>query len=312
MQIITGQQTTDSLPFERLVPAIAAMFAEGCQVPLRHAHTVGTPETGQGTLLLMPAWQAGGRLGVKTVGIYPENRHQGLPGLHSVYILFEAATGVPLALFDGNVITSRRTAAASALAASYLSRPDARTMLVVGAGRVASLLPQAYRTVRPIEAVQVWDIDTALAAQFVERLAREGLRATLASDLEAAVAGADIVSCATLSTEPLVQGAWLRPGTHLDLIGGFLPTMREADDACFAVATVFVDTEEALLKAGDLLSPLQKGVLRREAIAADLAALCRGQHTGRTRADEITLFKSVGSALEDLAAASLAYDAQAA
>ncbi len=165
---------------------------------------------------------------------------------------------------------------------------------------------------RPIEAVQVWDIDTALAAQFVERLAREGLRATLASDLEAAVAGADIVSCATLSTEPLVQGAWLRPGTHLDLIGGFLPTMREADDACFAVATVFVDTEEALLKAGDLLSPLQKGVLRREAIAADLAALCRGQHTGRTRADEITLFKSVGSALEDLAAASLAYDAQAA
>ncbi len=312
MQIITGQQTTDSLPFERLVPAIAAMFAEGCQVPLRHAHTVGTPETGQGTLLLMPAWQAGGRLGVKTVGIYPENRHQGLPGLHSVYILFEAATGVPLALFDGNVITSRRTAAASALAASYLSRPDARTMLVVGAGRVASLLPQAYRTVRPIEAVQVWDIDTTLAAQFVERLAREGLRATLASDLEAAVAGADIVSCATLSTEPLVQGAWLRPGTHLDLIGGFLPTMREADDACFAVATVFVDTEEALLKAGDLLSPLQKGVLRREAIAADLAALCRGQHTGRTRADEITLFKSVGSALEDLAAASLAYDAQAA
>ncbi len=312
MQIITGQQTTDSLPFERLVPAIAAMFAEGCQVPLRHAHTVGTPETGQGTLLLMPAWQAGGRLGVKTVGIYPENRHQGLPGLHSVYILFEAATGVPLALFDGNVITSRRTAAASALAARYLSRPDARTMLVVGAGRVASLLPQAYRTVRPIEAVQVWDIDTALAAQFVERLAREGLRATLASDLEAAVAGADIVSCATLSTEPLVQGAWLRPGTHLDLIGGFLPTMREADDACFAVATVFVDTEEALLKAGDLLAPLQKGVLRREAIAADLAALCRGQHTGRTRADEITLFKSVGSALEDLAAASLAYDAQAA
>ncbi len=143
MQIITGQQTTDSLPFERLVPAIAAMFAEGCQVPLRHAHTVGTPETGQGTLLLMPAWQAGGRLGVKTVGIYPENRHQGLPGLHSVYILFEAATGVPLALFDGNVITSRRTAAASALAARYLSRPDARTMLVVGAGRVASLLPQA-------------------------------------------------------------------------------------------------------------------------------------------------------------------------
>ncbi|MEY4712493.1 MAG: hypothetical protein RIS88_1943 [Pseudomonadota bacterium] len=312
MKVIGELDTADSLPFERLIPALRAMFARGCTVPLRHTHVVGTPDSGQGTVLLMPAWQDGGYMGVKTVSIYPDNRHRGLPGLHSVYVLFDARTGVPLALLDGDVITSRRTAAASALAAKYLSRPDARRMLVVGAGRVASLLPDAYRAVRPIEAVQVWDIDTALATRFVERLQADGLLASLATDLEGAVASADIISCATLSTEPLVRGAWLRPGTHLDLIGGFTPAMRETDDACFGVSTVFVDTDEAAMKAGDLLSPLASGVLRKEAIAANLAALCRDQHPGRTREDEITVFKSVGTALEDLAAAALAFEARGA
>lgn len=307
MQIINEAQTAARLPFDRLLPALHAMFNAGCHVPLRHAHTVGH-EAGQGTLLLMPAWQDGGRLGVKTVSIFPRNQERGLPGLHSVFILYDASTGAPLALLDGNVITSRRTAAASALAARYLSRPDAKKMLVLGAGRVASLLPDAYRTVRPLEQVRVWDINADLAAAFVARLQAAGWNAQVVSDLEAAVAGADIVSCATLSTAPLVQGAWLRPGTHLDLIGSFTPAMRESDDECFRVATVFIDTDEAPMKSGDLLSPLQSGVLRREAIAADLAALCRGQHPGRRSAGEITLFKAVGTALEDLAAASLAYD----
>ncbi|MEY4654401.1 MAG: hypothetical protein RI884_2982 [Pseudomonadota bacterium] len=307
MQALTPQETTDRLPFHRLIAALQAMFTQGCHVPLRHTHAVGTPDSGQGTVLLMPAWQDGGYLGVKTVSIYPNNRDQGLPGLHSVYVLFDAKTGVPLALLDGDVITSRRTAAASALAASYLSRPDAHRLLVVGAGRVASLLSQAYRAVRPIDQVQVWDIDAALATRLVERLQADGLRASLATDLEAATASADIISCATLSTEPLVRGAWLRPGTHLDLIGGFTPTMRESDDACLVRSTVFVDTDEAAMKAGDLLSPMGSGVFHQDAIAADLAALCRGQHQGRSREDEITLFKSVGTALEDLAAAALAY-----
>ncbi len=308
MDTLNAPDTAAGLPFERLIPALHDLFVQGCTVPMRHTHVVGTPETGAGTVLLMPAWQEGGRMGVKTVCIYPENRHQGLPGLHSVYVLFDATTGVPLALLDGDGITSRRTAAASALAAKFLSRADARRLLVVGAGRVASLLPQAYRTVRPIEDVQVWDIDTALATQFVERLRGEGFRASLVSDLATAVANADIVSCATLSTTPLIHGAWLQAGTHLDLIGSFTPTMRESDDACAGVSTVFVDTPEAVMKSGDLLSPIASGVLRQEAIAADLATLCRGQHPGRTREDEITLFKSVGTALEDLAAASLAYD----
>lgn len=308
MEIISEAQTAEGLSFGRLIPALEAMFASGCSVPLRHSHVIGTEDRGKGTLLLMPAWQDGKRLGVKTVSIYPDNQRRGLPGLHSVFILYDAATGVPLALLDGNVITSRRTAAASALAAKYLSRKDASSMLVVGAGRVASLLPEAYQAVRPIEEVKVWDINAELAASFVDRLGRTGVRAQVASDLEAAVAGADIVSCATLSTAPLIQGAWLKPGTHLDLIGSFTPAMRESDDECFRSSTVFVDTEEAPMKAGDILEPITRGVFSKSEIAADLAALCRGNHPGRKTQDEITLFKAVGTALEDLAAASLAFD----
>ena len=310
MEIISETQTADGLPFERLIPALESMFASGCCVPLRHSHVIGREESEKGTLLLMPAWQDGKRLGVKTVSIYPDNQRRALPGLHSVFILYDASTGAPLALLDGNVITSRRTAAASALAAKYLSRPNARRMVVVGAGRVASLIPEAFRTVRPIEDVGVWDINAGLAASFVERLGRAGFRAHVVPDLEAAVTDADIVSCATLSTVPLIHGAWLKPGTHLDLIGGFTPVMRESDDECFRVSTVFVDTEEAPMKAGDILAPISSGVFSNSSIAADLAALCRGHHPGRTAQSEITLFKAVGTALEDLAAASLAFDSQ--
>lgn len=308
MQILNGSETTRGLPFERLIAALEKMFMEGCTVPLRHSHVIENGHDETGTLLLMPAWQEGKRLGVKTVSIYPGNQGKKLPGLHSVYILYDATTGVPLAMLDGDVITSRRTAAASALAAKYLSRADAKTLLVVGAGRVASLLPEAYRSVRPIERVMVWDINADLAASLVHRLMDNGIAACVAADLENAVAQADIVSCATLSTAPLVLGAWLRPGTHVDLIGGFTPAMRESDDECFRRSTVFVDTDEAVLKAGDILQPIRSGAFSADKVAGDLASLCRGLHPGRASPAEITLFKCVGTALEDLAAASLAFD----
>lgn len=308
MEIISEERTAQGLPFVQLIPALEAMFASGCRVPLRHSHVVGNEETGQGTLLLMPAWQDGGRLGVKTVSIFPDNQKRGLPGLHSVFILYDACTGVPLALLDGNVITSRRTAAASALAAKYLSRPDSRSLLVVGAGRVASLVPEAYRQVRALQEVKVWDINTTMAETLVSRLLQSGLKAQVASDLEAAASEADIISCATLSNKPLIQGSWLRPGTHLDLIGSFTPAMRESDDECFRVSTVFVDTDEAPKKSGDILAPVANRVFDESMIACDLTSLCRRRHPGRRSPDEITLFKAVGTALEDLAAASLAFD----
>jgi ornithine cyclodeaminase/alanine dehydrogenase-like protein (mu-crystallin family) len=310
VKIFDFNETVARLPFDQVIAALKAMFTEGCQVPLRHTHRIDGAHTGGGgTVLIMPAWQAGGRLGIKTVSIYPDNHLKSLPGLHSTYILFDAATGKPLAMLDGDAITSRRTACASALAASYLSRPDSRTLLLLGTGRVGSLIPAAYAAVRPIDNLLVWDIRPENAVALSASLKSQGFASSAVTDLSSAVAQADIVSCATLSTAPLIKGEWLRPGVHLDLIGGFTPAMRESDDACFAKSSVFIDTDEAIAKAGDLLSPIAAGVFSREDVRARLDELCTGVHPGRTSADEITVFKAVGTALEDLASASLAYDA---
>lgn len=310
MQILDQTTTVQHLPFGPLIDSLEQMFIEGCEVPLRHNHKIaGSTPAEDGIVLLMPAWQSGKRIGIKTVSIFPGNQAKGLPGLHSVFILYDASTGVPLAVLDGDTITSRRTVAASALAARWLSRPDARRLLVVGAGRVASLLPDAYRCVRNITHVQVWDIRPEAAQAMVERLQEQGVDASVATNLEQAARAADIISCATLSTAPLIRGEWLQPGTHLDLIGGFTPAMRESDDACFARGTVFVDTSEALMKSGDILEPIASGAWDQSRLAATLEDLCRGKHTGRSSAEEITVYKAVGTALEDVAAASLAYDA---
>ena len=261
MQIFNGAQTRGALPFDRLIDALRCMFVEGCEVPLRHTHTLTATDGSQGTVLIMPAWRADTYLGIKTVNIFPGNSAQGLPGLFATYVLYNARTGEPLAQLDGNEITVRRTAGASALAASMLARKDASRLLVVGAGRVAAVIPEAYRQVLPITDVQVWARNTAQAQALVNELLTSGIAASVATDLAVAAQHADIVSCATLATAPVIEGAWLRAGSHLDLIGSFTPKMREADDACFDGASVFVDTSEALQKSGDLLGPLSRGVL---------------------------------------------------
>jgi ornithine cyclodeaminase len=308
MDIWTAEETRAALPFDQLVPALREMFRRGCEVPPRHVHAL--PQAGgTNSVLIMPAWQPDGLLGIKTVNVFPGNARHALPALHSLYTLFDATTGRPLAMLDGDEITSRRTAAASALAASYLAAPQARTLLVVGTGRVARLVAPAYRAALPIERVLVWGRDQARARGLVDELRRDGFDACAVGDLATAVARADIVSCATLATRPLVRGAWLRPDSHLDLIGGFTPRMREADLRCFVGARVFVDTREALAKSGDLLVPIRLGVLPAGEAAGDLAQLVRGDVPGRDGIAGRTVFKSVGTALEDLAAASLAYAA---
>ena len=310
MKIIDTLATRETLPFDRLIPALRTMFVSGCEVPARHTHTLSDAHgTAQGTVLIMPAWQPGAYLGVKTVTIFPGNSQRGLPGLHSTYILYDARSGVALAQIDGNEITSRRTAAASALAASYLARADAGHLLVVGAGRVGSLLPEAYRAIRSIERVTVWDRHAANAEALAEGLRGKGVDAQACTDLAAAAASADIVSCATLATEPVVRGAWLRADSHLDLIGSFTPAMREADDACFAGATqLYIDTAEALQKSGELLAPMARGVFAADDVAGTLADLARGTVPGRGTWAGRTVFKSVGTALEDLAAAVLVFE----
>jgi ornithine cyclodeaminase len=296
-----------ALSFDLLVPALRLAFAAGATVPPRHHHHIPQPDGAQAVLLLMPAWQEGGYLGVKVATIYSGNSKRGLPGVYSTYLLCDAATGRPLALIDGDQITERRTVAVSALAASFLARPDARSLLIVGAGRIAALAADAFKAVRPIERVTIWARDFAKAEALASRLRADGHDAVAAASLSSAVAEADIISCATLSTEPLIRGEWLQPGTHLDLIGSFTPAMREADDACLARARVHVDSREALTESGDLVAPISSGALDTAAIAGTLADLASGRVAGRTAAREITIFKAVGTALADIAAAALVY-----
>ncbi|MDR3397763.1 MAG: ornithine cyclodeaminase family protein [Pandoraea sp.] len=308
MKIIDAAATRDALAFRPLLDALRTLFVEGCEVPLRHTHVIPEPETDAAmTVLIMPAWQPGGYLGIKTVNIAPANGQRGVPGLHSTYLLYDAKTGVPLAQMDGNEITSRRTAAASALAASYLAREEASHLALLGAGRVGSLVPLAYRAVRPITRVSVWDRDAQAAGRLVDSLRAQDLEAVVCETAQAAVDGADIVTCATLATEPVVHGEWLAPGVHLDLIGSFTPQMREASDTCFSGASLFVDTEEALAKSGELLGPMSRGVFSAQDVRGTLADLCRTGSLRRESATERTVFKAVGTALEDLAAATLVW-----
>lgn len=297
------------LDLPSLIDALATMFREGCEAPVRHHHAVAVPGGRDATLLLMPAWLAGRYLGTKVVDVFPDNGALGLPVVNAIYLLLSGRTGELLATLDGAELTARRTVAASSLAARYLAREDAARLLVVGAGAVARRIARSHAAVRPIREVAVWARDHAKAKALAADLRRDGFPAAeAATDLARAVGEADIVSCATLSREPLIRGEWLRPGTHLDLIGGFTPAMREADDAAVTRASVFIDTEGARHEAGDIVAPLEAGVIGPDSILADLPDLCRGRHPGRTRPDEITLFKSVGASAEDLAAAILAYE----
>lgn len=293
-----------------LIDAIAALFRDGCEVPLRHHHTVET-DGAPGTLLLMPAWRHGRHMGIKIVTVFPDNGAQDLPAVIGQYLLLSAQTGEPLALLDGTALTRRRTAAASALASRFLSRADSFRLLMVGTGALAPHLIRAHAVVRPIREVAIWGRTPAKAAALAARFNDGDLKhlhiaAHVARDIEHTIEAADIVSCATLAHEPLVRGAWLKKGQHLDLVGGFTPAMREADDEAVARARVFVDTRQGAGKeAGDIVQPLASGALKPDGIVADLFELCRGERRGRQGAADITLFKSVGTALEDLAAAEL-------
>ena len=238
----------------------------------------------------------------------PDNNALGKPAVMGLYLLLDGQTGEPQALIDGPRLTQWRTACASALAASYLAREDASQLLVIGAGALCPFLAKAHSAVRPIRQIRIWNRTLANAESAAEALRKDGLDASAVSDLDAALGTADIVSSATISTNPLVKGARLKAGAHVDLVGGFTPQMREADDDAIRRARVYVDTRAGATKeAGDIVQPLASGVLQPTAIVADLHELARGEKSGRASADEITLFKSVGAALEDLAAGVAVY-----
>jgi len=315
---MTESIPTDSIPFvsaetidvkldyRSLIDALRAAFAADWTVPVRHHHAVPIPGEDDQTLLLMPAWEGGKSVGVKIVTITPGNGGRHLPAVQGIYLLLDGLTGAPKALMEGKTLTVRRTAAASALAATYCARADASMHLMVGAGALARPLIEAHRAARPIAKTLLWARKADQAEAKAAECRKAGIAVEVARDLEAAARQADVISCGTLSPEPLIRGAWLKPGAHLDLVGAYLPELRESDDEAVRRATLFCDTRAGALKeGGDLVQPLKAGVIKEADVAADLADLCKGRHPGRKRADEITLFKSVGTAIEDLAAAKL-------
>ncbi|MGM0703666.1 MAG: ornithine cyclodeaminase family protein [Pseudomonadota bacterium] len=302
MQIITGEQVAASLPWPALIERLATTFREGVESPPRHHHAMHRPD-GEATMLLMPAWEPAGYIGVKMVNVFPQNAEHGVPAISGLYVLSEGEHGQPLACLDGSELTRRRTAAASALAARELARTDAETLLVVGTGKLAPMVIEAHAAVRRIRRVLVWGRNPEKAERLADAY-RDRFDSVAVTDLAAASAEADVISCVTLSIEPLIRGEWLRPGTHLDLIGAFRPSMRETDGECLARSEVFVDTYAgARGEAGDIHQAIDEGVFSFEAIRSDLAELLKGERPGRSSDDAITLFKSVGASLEDLAAA---------
>jgi ornithine cyclodeaminase len=306
MLMIDAEELAARLDRRALIDALDAAFRAPAEVPRREHYHVPASTGPGGTLLIMPAWRPGGALGIKIATVYPDNAARGLPAVAATYLLLDAATGMPRALLDGAELTLRRTGAASALASRYLSEPAASKLLLVGTGKLAPHLIESHAVVRPIREVRIWGRRIEGARSLAAALSRQGLAVHAVDDLEAAVEWADVVSCATLSRQPLVRGAWLRPGQHLDLVGAFNRDMCETDDAAVARAQLFVDTRSgALAEAGEIVGAIERGVIDPSAIRAELAELPSGRFA-RSDPRAITLFKSVGTALEDLAAAELA------
>lgn len=289
--------------------AIKDAFSESSKQPDRIHLTVPTVADQTATLLLMPAWSEK-YIGVKIATIHPNNALRSLPAVHASYVLKDAATGKDLAMFDGSALTLMRTAATSALASSILSRGDTTTMLMMGSGSLALPLILAHSAVRPIKRVICWN----RSAERLEKLVREvrdatNLDVSTTNNPEKSLQEADIVSCATLSSSPLFDGHQVRPGTHVDLVGAYTPQMRESDTSLIVRSDIFVDTYEgARNEAGDLILAASESDWTFEDIVSDLKGLSSGNHPGRTDTDSITVFKSVGASIEDLAAARLAWE----
>tara|TARA_B100001123_G_scaffold223133_1_gene251245 strand:- start:5697 stop:6629 length:933 start_codon:yes stop_codon:yes gene_type:complete len=305
MRYIGADGVHTALDYEPLIERLRNAFQDEVNTPSRHHHPITRSDGPDSMLLLMPAWRKGGKLGVKLVTFFPRNSDQGLATIQGLYVVFDETDGTPELVMDGVALTLRRTSCASALAASYLARKDASVLIMVGAGALAPHLIRAHCAVRPIKEILIWNRHIERALALAKSCQRDGLNATASDDLESAVRTGDIISCATMSEKPLVQGRWLKHGCHLDLVGSFKPSMREVDDEAVQRARIFVDTRNgAGTEAGDLVNPMKRGVIGPDAIIGDLFELTRNSPGRRTK-NEITLFKSVGTAIEDLAAAEM-------
>jgi ornithine cyclodeaminase len=304
MRVLSAEQVHAALDLDELADAIGRTLLASPVAPLRHAHALSATDS----LLLMPAWSSDA-LGVKLVTVMPDNPARQLSTVNAIYVLLDRASGAARAVIDGEALTLRRTAAVSLIAARHLARADARNALVIGTGKLAPYMAHAHARARRLDRLWVWGRRGEGAQSVAQQLRDQGLPAQAVEDLESAVRDADVISCATTSTRPIVRGAWVSAGSHLDLVGGFRRGMREADDEAIARARIVVDTYAgALAEAADILEPIEHGAITRASVVAELAELLREPARGRTAATDVTLFKSVGTAVADLAAAQLLLD----
>ncbi|MCD8447311.1 ornithine cyclodeaminase family protein [Tenacibaculum finnmarkense] len=309
--------------FSALITELKAAFSsQETLVPMRHHHDFANPAVNaDSTLLLMPAWNPSKNAGVKIVTVSPENSQFDLPSINGTYIYLDAVKGTIKAILEAKSLTVKRTASASALASSFLSKENSSSLLMIGTGALSVNLIKAHASVRPIKNVFIWGRNFSKAQAICEELQNENFTITAVQTIEEKISEVDIISCATLSKTPLVLGKYLKAGQHVDLVGAYKKDMREADDQVIKKGAVYIDTFQGGLKeSGDIFIPLQTGILKEEDIKADLFQLCSSQEIsegisegivgkkGRENEDEITVFKSVGHALEDLTAANYFYN----
>jgi len=307
MRVIEASEVHQAMNFEELIPAIEQTFAGTHGMPQRNVFSLEEGRDHGDGFAVLPAWNSKA-IGVKAFTYFPDNAPKGFDSLYSKILMFKRETGEPLALVDGSSVTYWRTAAVSALGSQYLSRKNASRLLVCGTGNLGSYMALAHATVRPITHIDIWGRNLEKAEKVAEqvRKQRPDINVVAITNLESAARQADIISCATGAGEPLILGEWVKPGTHTDFVGNHSPQRRECDTALMIKASVFVDSRlNVLSEAGELLIPIEEGVFDKDDVKAELAELARGQHHGRQTEAEITVFKTVGTALSDLAAACL-------
>lgn len=292
--------------------ALAAFSTGRALQPVRLALPV---EPHAGYLGLMPAHLhgnagAGEALGAKAVTFYTRNAGSDLPTHMAVILLWDPATGVLLALMDGRLITEIRTAATSAAATKVLAREDASVLALLGSGVQARSHLEALRVVRPLREVRVWSRTRAHAEAFAHAMAQPSGPIRVCESAEEAVRGADLIVTATSSPSPVLRGSWIAPGAHINAVGAPRPDWRELDTAAVARSRLFVDSRAgALAEAGDVVQPLKEGAIQESHLLGEIGEVLAGRVPGRTSPRDITLFKSLGMAVEDVATAAYVYAA---
>ena len=306
MKVYDRENVASSLQYGILIEALRKAFSSKITAPERVQHTIKNKNGSDATLLLMPAWKIGEHIGIKIVSVFPENTTNNMNAVHANYFLVNANDGKPVAVMDGTELTLRRTACASALAADYLVNKNVDTLLMIGTGNLAPHMIKAHCVVRNYSRILIWGRNEEKAERLALSLNIKDKEILAKNDIKEALNVADVISCATLTQKPLIMGDWIKPGQHLDLVGAFTPDMAEADSKAVAMSKVVVDTYEgALSESGELINALKEGHIKKEHILSDLRELVLEEKNIRKDSNDITLFKSVGTALEDLAAAEL-------